>query len=187
MAAKAPDDRERPAWRRLAVWGGAAALMLLPVFALRIAGEAPSDPGDFVFLLILLAGVGGAWELADRVGDRNAYRAASAIALAAVLLCAWINLAVGIVGSEDDPANLIYAAILAVAAFGAIAARLRPRGMARAMTAAAVAQLLAFAFVLAAGRGFTGPITLFFAALWLISASLFRRAAVVEARSGVGR
>ena len=64
-----------------------------------------------------------------------------------------------------------------MAAVGALLARFRPAGMALAMVAAAVAQILAFAFALAAGLGFTGPITVFFAALWLISASLFRKAA----------
>jgi hypothetical protein len=151
--------------------------MVLPVIALRAMEEQPSDPGDYAFLLILLAGAGAAWELAARTADRNAYRAACIVALAAALSSAWINLAVGIIGSEDNPANWIYAGVLAVAAAGAAAARLRPRGMAAAMTAAAAAQLLVFAGALAAQLGFTGPITIFFCALWLISAWLFRRAA----------
>lgn len=162
---------------RLAVWAGAAALMGLPVIAMRMTSEAPSDPGDFVFLAILVAGVGTAWELASRVADRSASRVATGIAIVAALLQIWINLAVGIIGSEDDPANLIYAAVLAVAAVGAALARLRPAGMAMAMAAAALAQLLAFAVALFMGLGFTGPITIFFASLWLISAWLFHKAA----------
>lgn len=164
--------------RRPAIWGGVAALMLLPVLAVRgVDGAAWDPPGDFVFLSILLTGVGVAYELALRVTDRGAYRAAVGIALAAALLSAWINLAVGIIGSEDNPANLVYAGVLAVAAIGAVAAGFRPLGMARAMTAAALAQVIAFIVALAAGLGFTGPITVFFTALWLISAWLFRRAA----------
>lgn len=56
-------------------------------------------------------------------------------------------------------------------------ARFCPMGMSRAMVAAAVAQALAFAVALVAGLGFTGPITIFFAAFWLTSAWLFRKAA----------
>ena len=160
------------------VWGGAAALMLLPVLALRGIEAAAWDlPGDFVFLAILLLALGLAWELAARIPDRRAYAAGAGIALAAALGGTWINLAVGIVGSEDNPANLIFAAPVAVAAAGALLARLRPPGMSLATTAAALAQLLAFAVALAAGIGFTGPITILFAGLWLIAAWLFRRSA----------
>jgi hypothetical protein len=168
---------------RAAVWGSLAALMVLPVLALRAMEAQPSDPGDYVFLLILLVGAGATWEFAGRVADRNAYRAACVVALAAVLFSAWINLAVGIIGSEDNPANWIYAGVLAVAAAGAAAARLRPRGMAAAMTAAAAAQFLAFAGALVAQLGFTGPITVFFCTLWLVSAGLFRRAAHAPPRA----
>lgn len=151
--------------------------MLLPVLALRSIEEVAWDPGDFMFLAILLGGVGIAYELAARVTDRSAYLAAAAIALAAAFLSTWINLAVGIIGSEDNPANWIYAGVLAVALAGAALARFRPLGMARAMVAAAIAQALAFVTALAAGLGFTGPITVFFAALWLMAAWLFRRSA----------
>lgn len=167
---------------RLAVWGGAAAAMLLPLVAIRGLGAAAWDPpGDLVFLAILLAGLGGAFELAARVSERNAYRAGLGIAVAAALLGGWINLAVGIIGNEDNPANWIYFAVPAVAASGALAARFEAGGMAQAMAAAAVAQVLTFVAALAAGLGFTGPITVFFAGLWLISAWLFRRAARARA------
>jgi len=163
-------------WRPV-VRGGAAALALLPVLATDAVGGAARDPGDYVFLAVLLAGTLAACELAVRVPNPAAYRTAAGLALAAAILLAWINLAVGVVGSEDDPANLVYAGVLAVAAAGAAAARLRPRGMARAMVAAAAAQVAAFLAALVAGLGFTGPITVFFAAMWLSSAWLFRRAA----------
>lgn len=64
-------------------------------------------------------------------------------------------------------------------------ARFRPMGMSRAMVAAAIAQGLAFAIALVAGLGFTGPITIFFAALWLISAWLFREAAREEGAADI--
>jgi hypothetical protein len=163
--------------KRLALLAAAGALMLFPVLALHMAQDAPSDPGNYVFLLILLAGIAIAVEVAARVSRARAYAAAAGIAIAAASLQAWINLAVGTIGSEDNPANWIYAGVIGVAAGGAAIARLRPAGMAWAMGAAAAAQLLAFAVALAAGLGFTGPITIFFIALWLVSAALFRKAA----------
>jgi hypothetical protein len=180
MAASADDEgsglRSR---RRLAVWIGAAALMLLPVLVIRGMEPAAWDPpGDFIFLAILLAGVGAAYELAARVALRNAYPAAFGIAVVAALLQIWINLAVGIIGSEDNPANLIYGGVLAVAVGGAVLARFRPLGMSCAMVATAVAQVTAFAVALIMGLGFTGPITVFFAALWLLAAWLFHKSAL---------
>ncbi len=169
---------------RLAVWGGGAALMVLPVFAVRSVEELTSDPGDFMFLAMLLAGMGVTYELSARASARSAYPAAIIIALAAGLLSSWINLAVGIIGTEDNPANWIYGGVLAVAAVGAVIARFRPLGMARAMVATAVAQALAFVVALVADLGFTGPVTVFLAGLWLISAGLFRKAAGTQ--GGVG-
>jgi CHASE2 domain-containing sensor protein len=71
------------------------------------------------------------------------------------LLLIWITGAVGIIGSEDEPANLMYALVLAVGIVGAIIARFQPRGMAYALFATAVAQALAGIIALAAGWGST--------------------------------
>ena len=187
MAGSVGNDGPRPgSGLRVAVWGTAAALMLLPVLAIGITEGVAWDAGDFTFLVILWIGVGAAYELAARVSDRSAYTAAVGIALAAAFLLTWINLAVGIIGNEDNPANLMYGGVLAIGIVGAIAARFRPHGMAPAMVATALAQALVFLIALLVGFGFTGPITVFFAALWLISAWLFRKAANSRRRSTVG-
>ena len=163
---------------RLLVWAVAGAAMLLPILAMRGVDPAAWDPpGDFIFLGILFAGTAGAFELGTRVPPRLAFRVAVALGLAAILLHTWVNLAVGIIGTEENPANLIYVAVIAVAVIGALLARFRARAMAKAMQAAAIAQALVFAIAWATGLGFTGPITIFFIALWLASAALFHKAA----------
>ena len=129
-----------------------------------------------MFLIILLAGVFVAHELAVRTPARTAYKAALALAFATALFSIWINLAVGIIGSEDNPANLLYGGIVGVASIGAVLTRLRARSMALVMITTAAAQFLVFIIALAFGLGFTGPITVFFIALWLAAASLFRKA-----------
>jgi hypothetical protein len=152
--------------------------MLVPVLALRGADPAAWDlPGDLVFLGVLTLGVGIAYEVARRVPERRAYLAGAGLALWTVFLTTWINLAVGIIGSEDDRANLLYAAVLTVAGLGASLVRFRPGGMAKVMAATAGAQLLVFFVAWLSGLGFTGPITIFFASLWMIAAWLFQRAA----------
>lgn len=175
MSAHSPLESTAASFR-LAAWAGAAVLMVVPILFVRgVDGAAWDVPGDLMFLAVLLAGLGAAFEIATRVPARRAYGAAVGYAIAAGVLGVWINLAVGILGNEDNPANLLFGIPPLVAAVGACATRLRAAGMARTMVAAAAAQGLAFLVAMVVGLGFTGPISTFFCGLWLISAWLFRR------------
>jgi hypothetical protein len=167
------------AWNpwRLAGWGAAAALWLAPWVAMQFTPEVDWGPADFAFAFVLLAVVGVACELAVRRTANRFYRAAAAMALATASILVWANAAVGIIGNEDNPANRMYWVVLAVGLLGAVAARWRPRGMAWALVATAMAQALVAGIAQLAGWGRAWPITLFFAALWLASAWLFRQAA----------
>lgn len=113
-----------------------------------------------------------------------AYRSAVGVAVAAALILVWLSLGVGIIGKDGDPANLMYFGVLAVGIIGAIIARFRPDGMARALFATAVAQALVAAIALIARLGlpWSGPAEIlllngFFIAMFAGSAWLFRRAA----------
>jgi hypothetical protein len=171
-------------WRR-ATWGAAAALILLPWVATQITDEVDWNLADFAVAGALVVGVGVIYELATRMTGNSAYRAAVGVALAAAFILIWINLAVGIIGSEDNPANLMYGGVLAVAIIGAVIGRFQPLGMALALSATALAQTLVGIIALAAGFGSAAPsfpeaivfLTGFFAVLWLLSAYLFRKAA----------
>jgi hypothetical protein len=134
-------------------------------------------PADFAVAGALIGGVGLGFELAVRRSPGRAWRAAAGLALATAFVLVWLTLAVGILGSEDDPANLMFAGVLAVAVLGALAARFRPAGLARAMAATALAQGLAAAVALLAGFGADALLAAAFAALWLVSARLFDWAA----------
>lgn len=188
--AKAAAPGRRRAWRwRLAGWGTAAAILLAHLVAMQFTDEVAWSPGDFLFAGVLMGSVGLAFELTARLTRNSAYRAGVAAALAAAFLLIWLNAAVGIIGTENNRANLMYAGVLAVALAGAMIARFRSAGMARAMAAAALAQALVGAIALASGAGADGPswpgdvlgLTLIFSALWLGAAWLFRRAAAREA------
>jgi hypothetical protein len=107
------------------------------------------------------------------------------LALLKAFLLIWMNLAVGIIVGEGNPANLMYVGVLDVGLIGASVARFRPSGMAFALGAMALAQFAVGVIALSAGLGSTGAnwpgviyvLTAFFAALWLLSAWLFHRAA----------
>jgi hypothetical protein len=114
----------------------------------------------------------------------TAYRFAIGVALATACILVWLSLGVGIIGKDGDPANLMYFGVLAVGIVGALVARFRPHGMARALFAMALAQALVAAIALIAGLGlpFSGPaeivlLNAFFVAMFAGSAWLFRRAA----------
>ena len=173
---------------RIAVWGLAASLLLLPAVAMRFTDEVDWTPSDFVTWGAMLAVACGTYELAARAMGSRAYRAGVGTAVATAFLLVWINLAVGIVGSEGNPANLMYAGVLAVGIAGAFVARCRPAGMARAMVATAFAQALVGAIVLGGRMGDEAVVlTTCFVAPWLASAWLFRIAAREEVATSATR
>ncbi|GAB2509656.1 hypothetical protein [Lysobacter humi (ex Lee et al. 2017)] len=169
--------RAPPANRwRAPVWCGATALLLLPAVAMRFTGEVNWTASDFVVMGALLATVCGLYEIGTRLSRSRAFRAASAVAASATFLQVWIDLAVGIYGGDDAPITITLG-VLAVAIVGAIAARLRAAGLARAMVATAIAQLAAGAYGLYAGIWQALALGFVLAAMWLGAAHLFRRAA----------
>lgn len=180
--ASAKDNGGQPGGRwRLAAWGAAAALLLLPLVAMQFTDEVDWDLADFAFAGVLVAGVGATYELAVRRTPSRTYRAAAAVALAAAFLLMWANAAVGVIGSEDNPANRMFPGVVAVGIVGALLARFRPHGMAYALLATAFAQVLAVGVALGTGLGSAGWVTVFFTTLWLLSAALFRKAASEQA------
>jgi hypothetical protein len=158
-------------------WGGAAALILLPLVAMQFTDEVAWKRSDFLFAVALIGGLGLAFELAVRLSANRAYRAGVAFALLAILLLVWINLAVGIIGSEDNPANRMFAAVPIVAVGGALAARFRASGMRWASIAAAVTHVAVAIAAFLWAEAFIFPITGMFCGLWLASAWLFAKAA----------
>lgn len=144
------------------------------------------DALDFAVFFGLLIILGAAWKLAAKVATGNTYRFGVGVALAATFFLVWVNGAVGIIGSADNDANMLYFGVLAVGLIGAIIARFRPQGMAMALIATAIAQVAVAVVALVAGWGTGAPawpsdvlvITALFAAMWIGAAWLFRRAAL---------
>ncbi|MBD2769922.1 hypothetical protein IC235_18690 [Hymenobacter sp. BT664] len=149
---------------------------------------------DFLAAGILLFGSGLAYVLLAQMGSNTAYRAAAGVAVGVALFLVWANLAVGLIGSENNPANRLYGGVLAILFIGALVARFRPRGMANALFVTALAQMIVPAIALlvwktqiiseAAAPGGVGHIlgvNAFFAALWGGAALLFRRASTTSA------
>ncbi|WP_176693078.1 hypothetical protein [Arenimonas terrae] len=176
------DQLRRGPWRWL-VWGGAAGLLLLPLVAMQFTAEVNWDGFDFLVMGGMLLTVCVVYEIAARLARSNAYMVAAAIAIGGAFLTVWANGAVGIIGSEDNPANEIFYWVLAVEFAGALLALLRARAMAWVMVATAVAQLGACVYAWAAGLGHVWVFTGVMCALWLASARLFHQAARLQAKA----
>jgi hypothetical protein len=170
-------------WRVLG-WGAAVTLLVAPLIAMRFTSEVKWTASDFIFAGLLFAIIGGAFELAVWASRNRAYRAGAAVALLGTLLTIWANLAVGIVGSEDNPATQLFFVALLIGIIIACVGRFRARGMSVATLATAAA--LAIAFVVAVLQPTDEPFvphireafgTGIFAALFLASSALFRKAA----------
>ena len=170
-------------------------ILLFPLWANHNIEGWNWDPFDFVFMGTLLFGTGLTYDLVARKGGTLAYRAAVGIACATGFVLVWINAAVGIIG--DGPVNLMYFGVLAVGFIGAFIARFQPRGMALALFATAVAQMLVPVIALVIWKAGWQDLLIdpnsphlpfdpgiapvfglnaVFAMLWVISALLFRHA-----------
>lgn len=169
-----------------------AAVLLVPLVASRFTDGVDWTAFDYVAAGVLLFGTGLGFEIVARRGQGTAYRLASGVAFAAGLMLVWANLAVGLIGSEDNPANALYLGVLCIAVAGAGLARLRPRAMARALYATAAAQALVPVVALlifrpldpgAAGLVGVFMINAFFVTLFALSGILFGVAGEAGART----
>jgi len=122
---------------------------------------------------------------------RSIYRLALGLAILAALMLVWLSLGVGIIGQDGDPANAMYFGVILVGLVGALVARFRAGGMARALVAMALAQaaIALIALIGGLGRPYSGPLELtllngFFVAMFGGAAWLFRRAALGRPERG---
>ena len=156
------------------------------------------DPELLSLLFLPVIGLGAiAYTITNT--HNTAYRTAVGVALGAAFILFWMIGAIGIMGVGDEhPNDLMYIVVPLVGTFGAVIARFQPYGMARAMLATALAQMLVPVIVLVAGLNlvpisiselisFTLVVNGPFAALYVGSAWLFRKAAGEHVSAGARR
>ncbi len=190
--------------KRLIVWAILIALILMvPFLAMQFhvnlydpgSGfeQMNWDPFDFILMGTVLFSVGLAYELVARRSKKTVYRVAFGVGLVGAFFLFWTNGAVGVIGSEDNPANLLYGAVLAVGLIGSLISWFKPRGMSYTLFTAAIIQMLIPVFALfiwpaQASWGEPGVVGVFvlnafFAMLFAVSAMLFRRVSISETKS----
>ncbi len=169
-------------------------LLLIPLIAMQYFDDVVWTLSDFIIAGTLLFGTGFTYKLITRRSGETAYRIAVGFALFTGLFLIWVNMAVGIIGSENNPVNLIYFGIPAVGIIGAFIVRFRPDGMVYAMFAMAFGQLLATVIALYNGIHQTPEITVihilgvngFFISLFIAAALLFHYAAQIDKQADEG-
>ena len=188
MNTKSTNGIPRNSFARAAI--ATALILLLPVAASLLVDSFNWGLMDFILTGVLLFAAALTYDLITRRAGSIVYRVAFAFAIATAAFLFFSNLAVGLIGSEDELANLMYLGVIAVAAGGAIVVRFRAGGMARVMFATAIAQALTVVVALVFGmHNHVGSSALeiatlngFFIALWIIAGLLFRQASESDYR-----
>ena len=173
---------------RLIGWTLVAALLITPAVAMRFTEAVQWTMSDFLFAGIILIGAGVIAELAVRASGAWSYRIGAGLAVLASMLLIWINGAVGIIGSEDHPANLLYLGVVLAAFVGGVVSRFNAGGLSQSMIIAAVIQVVIGVVAVLRGWGegsenWPQPVivlSIVFGLMWLASAALFRRASRIQ-------
>ena len=129
--------------KRLIVRSVVAVLILMITLTAAMQFTNEVQWGEVVAYGVILLIAGGFYELWLWLQTRgSAYRFAFGVGLAWVLLLGWVSGAVGIIGSENQPVNLMYWAVPAVLLIGSLISRFKPRGIAYTLFATALVQVL---------------------------------------------
>jgi hypothetical protein len=169
--------------RKLAIVTGC--ILLIPLIAMQFNDEVDWGLFDFIFAGTLIFGTGFTYKFITRKTIDIAYRVAVGFSLFTGFFLIWTNLAVGIIGSENNSINMIYFGVIAVGIIGALIVRFQSKGMVSVLFLMAATMALAAAIALFKSMhqlpgssvieilGVNG----FFMMLFIIAALLFRYAA----------
>ncbi len=111
----------------------AALLLIIPLTASFITSEMQWTLSDYVLVWVMLFTTGIIYMFVSRLSSDNTYRAAVALAVVTGLLMVWSNLAVGIIGNEDNMINVVYFIILMLGFIGAFFVRFQSGGLSRVL------------------------------------------------------
>ena len=174
------------ATKRLITWSVVIILLLLvPLIAMQFNTGVNWGTLDFAVAALLLAGAAFSYEIIARKGQAASYRIGVGIAVLSSLFLVWANLAVGLIGDESNPANLLYIGVLLAGFIGAIVSGFRARGLALTLFAMAIVQALIGGIAIVAGLGLPASppkeiagVTGFFVFLFAVAGLMFLRAGV---------
>jgi len=139
---------------------------------------------DFLIMGILIFGTGMAYTLISRISNDLSYRLALGTGIGTGFFLIWSNLAVGLIGSENNDINALFFLLLVLGFAGALVSRFQAKGMTWVMGFVAAGQLSIAGYALATGAqhlpqssvGEILGVTAFFTVFWVASGLLFGQA-----------
>ncbi|WP_297760303.1 hypothetical protein [uncultured Muriicola sp.] len=164
--------------------------LLVPFVAMQFTDEVNWDLTDFILMGIVLLGIGITYELIAGKSKKTTYRMAFIIGLLGAFLLFWVNGAVGLIGSENQDANLLYGVVFVVGLVGALISRFKAKGMSITLLVASIVQMMVPITALIIwppseiswAPSVIGVFLLsgFFALLFYLSSMLFKRSSIHE-------
>ncbi len=166
-------------------------LLLIPFVAMQFTSGVDWSLFDFVLAGILLFGVGLSYLIFTLKAGSTTYKLAAGLALGSGLFLIWANLAVGLIGSENNPENQMYFVVILIGIIGAVLSRFKSRGMMITLFAMAISMIAIAIIALSLGAQYYPyssvmeiiGVTSFFVIPFVISALLFRNATRIESDS----
>jgi len=165
-------------------------LLMVPLVAMQFTAEVDWSVFDFILMGTLIFGTGVVYEWISSRGNNKSYRIAVSIAVFTVFLLTWVNMAVGIIGSDKKDANLMYFSLIPIGLAGALIVKFQANGMAVVAFVLAGIQMLIpiTAFLINKpdfdpGAAAVFAINAVFSMLFIGSGLIFKRSALVKAQS----
>lgn len=163
-------------------------LLLIPFIAMKFSEDVVWTLSDFILAGIMIFGTGITYTLVTRKSEEMAYRVAIGFALFTGLFLIWTNLAVGLIGSENNEFNSLYFLVIGVGVMGAFIARFKAVGLMLTLLAMASVQAIITVVALFIGMNEVPESSVyeilavngFFITLFVVAAMLFRNAAQDE-------
>lgn len=160
-------------------------LLLIPLIAMQFTEDIVWTLTDFIFAGVMIFGTGITYTLVTRKSKNITYRAAIGFALFTGLFLIWSNLAVGLIGSENNEFNLLYFLVIGIGVMGAFIARFKAIGLMFTLFAMAATQAMITIAALLTGMAAVPESSVyeilavngFFITLFVVAAMLFRYAA----------
>ncbi|MFV1884021.1 MAG: hypothetical protein ACMZ7B_06015 [Balneola sp.] len=168
-------------------------LLLIPLIAMQFTNEVVWTLSDFVIAGTLLFGTGLSYVLITTKAENFVYKMATGLALVSVLFLIWANLAVGLIGSENNPENLMYFAVILIGMIGAGISRFKPKGMMLTLFAMAASMVIIALIAFALGAHHYPysstmeilGVTAFFTVPFILSGLLYRNAAGFDVKDEI--
>ena len=157
-------------------------LLLIPFIAMQFTNEVNWSVFDFIIMGSLIFGTGFLFYVMTRRSSNFIFRLAISIAVLSSFLLIWVNLAVGLIGSGPNIANLMYIGVFVILIGGTYISKFTPQRLQWVMFISAIA-IMIFAIIQLSGEMYKYPgssvveilgVNTFFAALFLCAGLLFR-------------